>query len=444
MFRLNRNQKLANLAVIFILPVAAYFTANVEFPPGAEFVSAANVILFAAPTFWSLRWWLGYWHAIILFSLLAVYAILIEAAAIWTGFPYGHFGYSHLLGFKLFGLVPWTVAFAWPPLILGAYALAAFFTRHRLFRILATGIVATCFDLVLDPGAVSLGFWQYVDGGVFYGVPISNFAGWLLSATAGALIIELVLSWFRPLLPVPLQLAISSAYIVYFWALIDLWSGSLLPAGLGLIISAAMAWLILQNRYVFDDRIVFADENGKPIGTGDKYEAHNAETKLHLAFSIFLFDSHGRLLLQQRALTKKTWPGVWSNSCCGHLRLNETAHRAARRRLRQELGIRRVKLWEILPDFRYRAEKDGIVENEICPVFIGFFDGEPRPSEDEVAATEWRSWKELCEEVQSGGSELSPWAQMEITELMQLGEFQNLLHLGQFRPTKLENQTELQ
>ncbi|MER3431360.1 MAG: hypothetical protein C4324_10025 [Blastocatellia bacterium] len=444
MFRLNRNQIIANLAAICSLPFASYFTSNVEFPPASGFISAANVVLFAAPAIWALRWWLGPRGGSILFSTLAVYAILIEAAAIATGFPYGHFGYSHLLGFQLFGLVPWTVAFAWPPLILGAYSVAAFLFENRFLRILGTGVIATLFDSVLDPGAVSLGFWRYSESGFFYGVPASNFAGWLLTATAGAAIIEVIRLRLRPLLPAPLQLAISSAYIVYFWSLVDFWRGNLLPAGIGLMMTAAVSWLILNKRYSFDDRIVFADDIGRPIGTGDKYEAHNSETKLHLAFSIFIFDSLGCLLLQQRSRGKKTWPGVWSNSCCGHLRLHETAMSAARRRLRQELGIRNVRLFEIIPDFRYRAEKDGIVENEICPVFIGFYDGELKPARDEVEATEWRNWEEICSAVAANRSELSPWAQLEIKALVQSEEFHNFLNSRRFRPSKLETQPELQ
>ena len=82
-------------------------------------------------------------------------------------------------------------------------------------------------------------------------------------------------------------------------------------------------WLRHHSR--FDEMLVYVDENGNPLSTEAKSLVHHAETKLHLAFSIFLFNSKGELLLQQRANSKKTWPGVWSNSCCGHVMLHEKA-----------------------------------------------------------------------------------------------------------------------
>ena len=114
-------------------------------------------------------------------------------------------------------------------------------------------------------------------------------------------------------------------------------------------------------RYAADELIVFVDDDGTPIGIGPKLQSHNAQTKLHLAFSVFIFNSQGEVLLQQRAMTKKTWPGVWSNSCCGHVMLRESTGHAAARRLKKELGLVADEFAIILPDFRYRAEKDGVV-----------------------------------------------------------------------------------
>ncbi|MCV4860900.1 carotenoid biosynthesis protein, partial [Escherichia coli] len=86
-------------------------------------------------------------------------------------------------------------------------------------------------------GAVSLNFWQYHEGGFFYGVPLSNFAGWLFSASAGAAILEIFIYFFRPLLPVPMQMAISSLFIVYFWTWINLWNGIYMPVLIGCLIA---------------------------------------------------------------------------------------------------------------------------------------------------------------------------------------------------------------
>jgi isopentenyl-diphosphate delta-isomerase type 1 len=174
---------------------------------------------------------------------------------------------------------------------------------------------------------------------------------------------------------------------------------------------ASVWWKV---RYVPDELIVLANEDGTPAGIAPKLKAHNADTKLHLAFSVFIFDQAGRLLLQRRALGKKTWPGVWSNSCCGHVMLRESTEDAAARRLKKELGIVADELTIVLPDFRYRAEKDGIVENEICPVLVGMCDSEVVPDAKEVAEYRWIDWVEFLDWIEKPDSEFSPWAVEEV------------------------------
>lgn len=176
-----------------------------------------------------------------------------------------------------------------------------------------------------------------------------------------------------------------------------------------------------------DELIVFVDREGQPIGTGPKSESHNSDTRLHLAFSVFLFNRDGELLLQQRAFGKKTWPGVWSNSCCGHLLPGERTEDAAARRLKYELGLSGIELIMALPDFRYRAELDGIVENEICPVMIGLTDSSPEPNPVEVNAVKWVPWNEILDSVADPRSELSPWA---IEEVRLLAKSEAFLALG--------------
>ena len=166
------------------------------------------------------------------------------------------------------------------------------------------------------------------------------------------------------------------------------------------------------------ETVVLVDAENNVIGTAAKRDIHHSSTPLHRGFSVFIFDSRGRLLLQQRALSKRTWPGVWSNSCCGHPNLNEPSERAAARRLEYELGLTGIDLSCILPDFRYRAEKDGIVENEICPVFIGFTENDPRPNPAEVEATRWVDWQEFVTSVQDPATAISPWAVEEVRELI--------------------------
>jgi isopentenyl-diphosphate Delta-isomerase len=147
------------------------------------------------------------------------------------------------------------------------------------------------------------------------------------------------------------------------------------------------------------DYVVLVDDNNKVLGTSPKLKAHNTNTLLHRGFSIFLFDYKGNLLLQQRSEFKKTFPGIWSNSCCGHPKLNETNINAAKRHLQNELGIKGIEVFEIISDYRYKVSMNNIFENEICPVLICFTDQNPIINKEEVKAIKWISWDNFLEEV---------------------------------------------
>jgi isopentenyl-diphosphate delta-isomerase len=423
----NLKKTVAIVFVLIGLAVSAFFMVNVELPQWSHWLSGLNVVLFAIPAFWATRRWLGWRDAFILWALLGIYALLVETSAIFTGFPYGHFGYSDLLGAKIVGLTPWTVFLAWTPLILGAYAIARAVTRSVVLRLLLTTLLTTDIDLVLDPGAVRLGFWKYAGSGGFYGVPTSNFAGWLVTCAIAAIVIEIFLSRVRPLLPSPVQIASSAFLIVFFWTSIAVFGGMLWPAVIGGVILLGLAIIWSRSYYRFDEMLVLVNEDRSPIETRLKALVHDDSTPLHSAFSVFLFNERGELLLQQRAWSKKTWPGVWSNSCCGHVMLHEKMLHAAARRLSFELGISKADLHVVLPDFRYRAEKDGVVENEICPVLIGFTDREPQPNPDEVAATKWIPWRDAFAMIRDPEEGFSPWAMLEIDLLEKDAEFQRLM-----------------
>lgn len=173
------------------------------------------------------------------------------------------------------------------------------------------------------------------------------------------------------------------------------------------------------------EHVVLVDEANQPLGTTDKATVHTDATPLHRGFSLFLFNSKGELLIQQRALTKKTWPGAWSNSVCGHPALDESPQAAAQRRLAYELGIKTDldKITIALPDYRYQCERFGIVENEICPVMIAFLDVVPKPNPDEVNAIEWVAWDEFQKRM-AEPNEFSEWCVEETALLAQNAAFQ--------------------
>ncbi len=168
--------------------------------------------------------------------------------------------------------------------------------------------------------------------------------------------------------------------------------------------------------------VVLLDEQLRPAGELPKSQAHHHDTPLHLAFSCYVFDGSGRLLLSLRATSKRTWPGVWTNSCCGHPLPGESSTQAAARRLREELGVRLVRSAVALPDFRYRAvAPDGVVENEFCPVLVGAVEGQPRPDPAEVLEWRWVTWAEAVGVVTVAPWAISPWAALQIPLLAGLG-----------------------
>ena len=170
--------------------------------------------------------------------------------------------------------------------------------------------------------------------------------------------------------------------------------------------------------------VVLVDDHDHPIGVAPKASVHTDRTPLHRAFSVFLFDRAGRLLTQCRAAHKTTWLGVWANSCCGHPLPDESRESAIRRRLRDELGVTQVaRLTELLPQFRYRAELNGIVENELCPVWVGILDQSPAPNPDEVETVRWVDWDTFAVTCQAQPDAYAPWTIEETAALCAVPAF---------------------
>jgi isopentenyl-diphosphate delta-isomerase len=142
-----------------------------------------------------------------------------------------------------------------------------------------------------------------------------------------------------------------------------------------------------------DEPLILTDESNRAIGTSGKEAVHRAGL-LHRAFSIFMVDERGRILLQQRSPRKYHSGGLWANSCCGHPRPGERTLAAARRRLYEELGIRDPLTFGFFA--RYRADLDhGMQENELVYVYFGRLRAAPKPNPAEIAKVELASPREI-------------------------------------------------
>jgi isopentenyl-diphosphate delta-isomerase len=161
--------------------------------------------------------------------------------------------------------------------------------------------------------------------------------------------------------------------------------------------------------------VVLLADDGTPLGTHAKATVHTLDTPLHLAFSTHVYDDEGRILVTRRALGKKAWPGVWTNSFCGHPAPGESFEDAVRRRAAQELGFTVRDIRPAVPDFRYRAvDASGIVENEICPVYTALADGPLSPVDTEVMDTQWVDPAELVRSVTGTPWAFSPWLTLQL------------------------------
>ena len=165
-----------------------------------------------------------------------------------------------------------------------------------------------------------------------------------------------------------------------------------------------------------DEALIIVDAQDQILGYGTKVDLHQGTGTLHRAFSLFLFNAKGELLLQKRSSEKPLWPGFWSNTCCSHPRRGESYSAATRRRLQEELGIE-TALW-FTHRFRYQAQFDQYgAEHELCSVYVGHFDGTPSPNPREIVDWQWISSAALDGWFSENPGTLTPWFKLEWAEL---------------------------
>jgi putative membrane protein len=219
---------------------AAFFTVRFPDTPGAGAGSFISTFLIALPSFVALWRYLGPKRAALSLLSVSAFGYAIETTGVVTGFPYGAFYYGDSLGPRAAGLVPYLLPLSWVPLVLGAAAATApastptgKLPRRRALWVLSAAVLLTLVDVVLDPGAVSLGFWVYLEGGPYYGVPVTNFLGWLLSSSLAAAILLALGRREWDSVPPPPGLLDSAVIAVAFWVGVAVFSGLLFPAVFG-------------------------------------------------------------------------------------------------------------------------------------------------------------------------------------------------------------------
>ena len=226
-----------------VASLAALFVVRFPDLPGASVGSYVSTFLIALPSMVALFGYLGPHRATLSLLALSLFAYAIESVGVATGFPYGRFYYGDALGPTILGLVPFLLPLSYAPLVIGAVA-AAWGGASRLLHVAGAALLLVWMDAVLDPGATALGFWVWPEGGIYYGVPPSNYAGWLLSGTLAAALLLATGRWSETPRPALLDSAtISTA----FWTAVAAFSGLVVPVLLGAVL---LAYLLLRRAYL--------------------------------------------------------------------------------------------------------------------------------------------------------------------------------------------------
>ena len=243
-FGLNQLLVITALALFFSGLTVVSFDADLDMP----LVSGLFIVLMALPSYYAFWSYAGARRSAVLLIVLSVLPLLVEAQAVVTGFPYGEFQYSETLGGKLFGLVPWTVAFAYLPILLGSFAMASrFWSDSVAVLIVGSAAILTVADLVLDPAIVHAGLWIWTEGGAYYGIPTVNFLGWILT---GLIYSGILYVGLKDLLeaegPVPLSVASSLLLIMALWTGYVVKAGLIVPALIGLTLTSYLVYTFLR------------------------------------------------------------------------------------------------------------------------------------------------------------------------------------------------------
>lgn len=210
-------------------------------------ISSIASVLFALPALIGIKQWLGWSRGVLLFLSLGVFSYTIESVGLLTGFPYGEFSYSPNVGILLFNFLPIALPFAWVPLMIGAVAIVINYRGDFLKFCFMSLLWLVSIDIILDPGAVFLGFWSYSQSGDWYGVPISNYLGWVVSGAIGFFIMWLFIRKVKK--GPPTYTSFSYFYSLIFWTGVctfgQIWGGVIV--GVAIILFFLRAHFLLES-----------------------------------------------------------------------------------------------------------------------------------------------------------------------------------------------------
>ena len=210
----------------------------------APAAAAVVIALFALPSYIGLIRQKGWLKALGMVVVIGAILLAVQAAAIRFTFPFGDFSFGDALGYKLFGLVPWAVAFAYTPLVLATFWLSSKLTKNG-FRVVLAGLFLAASNVVLDPALAFMGLRSWENGGPFYGVPILNFGGWLLTGLITACVLHAM--WGKED-SVGRSVAYSGFAIVWFWGGVNLGLKQWVPGGIGIAIGVLILVLMSIER----------------------------------------------------------------------------------------------------------------------------------------------------------------------------------------------------
>jgi putative membrane protein len=230
---------LKKLILIFTPVLFLVIGLGMSIIPADQFIETGSivaVVVISLPAFFGLCKIYGK-RGLFAVLVLGLLALTIETIGIHTGFPYSSFEYMMEFGYRLFGTTPWTVYLAWSPLVIGSFLLSQVWFKQKWSRLLAYLGILVGTDVILDPGAVARGLWQYSDGGVWFGVPLQNFAGWIFSGFIAYLLLTLMLKKANNINLEYVWLGSLSLIVsIFLWAGVNIGYELWLPAIMGIIL----------------------------------------------------------------------------------------------------------------------------------------------------------------------------------------------------------------